>query len=209
MVHAFFYGLILALGLIIPLGAQNIFLFNQGANQKYIRHALPSVITAFVCDTILILSAVLGVSVAVLAIPMFKRIMFVAGFFFLSYMGFVTWFSRPKQLYQGKAPLSAKKQMLFTASVSLLNPHALLDTIGVIGTSSLQFIGLEKLVFTAACLVVSSCWFLGLAVSGHYLRKIDPQGSFLNILNKLSAVIIWCVAVYIARLAIIEFYTYK
>ena len=40
-----------------------------------------------------------------------------------------------------------KRQIIFSMSVSLLNPHALLDTIGVIGTSSLQFSGHEKMVF--------------------------------------------------------------
>lgn len=32
----------------------------------------------------------------------------------------------------------------FAASVSLLNPHAILDTIGVIGTNSIQYIGSEN-----------------------------------------------------------------
>ncbi len=40
-----------------------------------------------------------------------------------------------------------KKQILFAASVSLLNPHAILDTIGVIGTNSIQYIGSEKMGF--------------------------------------------------------------
>ena len=32
----------------------------------------------------------------------------------------------------------------FQRSVSLLNPHAILDTIGVIGTNSIQYIGSEN-----------------------------------------------------------------
>ena len=53
MVGAFSYGVLLAFGLIIPLGVQNVFIFNQGATQQHVWHALPSVLTAFVCDVIL------------------------------------------------------------------------------------------------------------------------------------------------------------
>ena len=54
MIHAFLYALVLAFGLIIPLGVQNIFLFNQGASQHHFMYAMPSVLTASVCDTLLI-----------------------------------------------------------------------------------------------------------------------------------------------------------
>lgn len=34
MLQAVLHGILLALGLILPLGAQNVFVFNQGANHK-------------------------------------------------------------------------------------------------------------------------------------------------------------------------------
>ena len=49
MLQPLIHGLLLALGLILPLGAQNVFVFNQ-ANQK-ISKALPVIITAGLCDT--------------------------------------------------------------------------------------------------------------------------------------------------------------
>lgn len=197
MIYAFLYGAILALGLIVPLGIQNIFIFNQGANQAHFLHAMPSVLTAMLCDTILIVCAVLGISVVVLAIPWLKTTIFIIGFCFLAYMGLVTWYSRPTKVHEVKIPLSAKRQVLFAASVSLLNPHALLDTIGVIGTSSLQFVGSEKIMFTLACILISSAWFFSLSVMGHFLHKLDKEGRWLQVINKISAVIIWTVACYI------------
>ena len=202
MFHAFIYGVVLALGLILPLGVQNIFIFNQGATQRHFLHAMPSVLTATFCDAILIICAVLGVSVVVLQIPWLKTTMLIVGFFFLLYMGFVSWYSRPKTLQNGEKPLSAKSQMLFAASVSLLNPHALLDTIGVIGTSSLQFGGREKWVFASACIFISACWFFSLSVAGHFLHKLDQTGFFLRVVNKVSALIVWTIAFYIALLLI-------
>lgn len=200
MIYAFLYGTVLALGLIIPLGVQNIFIFNQGANQKHFLHAMPSVFTAMICDSLLIICAVLGVSVVVFQIPWLKTLIFLVGIFFLLYMGLVTWYSQPTTLQAGEKPLSARAQVLFSASVSLLNPHALLDTIGVIGTNSLQFVGPEKWMFTAACILISSCWFFSLSAAGHFLHKLDKTGRWLRFINKFSALIVWTIACYLAWL---------
>ncbi len=198
MLYAFFYGFFMALGLIMPLGLQNIFIFNQGAHQRHFLHALPSVIAATLCDGLLIVSAVLGVSVVVLKISGFKIALLSFGLLFLLYMGFVTWFSSPRSLHTGEQPLSTRQQVLFSASVSLLNPHALIDTIGVIGTNSIQFVGYAKCAFTFACLLVSSIWFFSLACVGHYLHKLDGRGVWMKKINQLSALVIWAVAASIA-----------
>ena len=58
-------------------------------------------------------------------------------------MGFVIWRSNPSNDVKHEK-YALKKQILFAASVSLLNPHAILDTIGVIGTNSIQYIGSEN-----------------------------------------------------------------
>jgi len=196
MLSAFLYGAILALGLIIPLGAQNVFVFNQGATQKHYLHALPCVITAFFCDAILIVCAVLGVSVLVLTIPWLKTGIFIMGFLFLFYMGWMIWNSRIAAPKNGK-PYSAKQQIYFALSVSLLNPHALIDTIGVIGTNSLHFSGADKFAYTIACIVVSFIWFFGLSVVGHFLNKLDSSNTSLIVINKVSALIMWAMGFYL------------
>lgn len=197
MFQAFLYGIVLAFGLIIPLGAQNIFIFNQGAAQQHFLHALPAVLAASVCDALLILLAVLGISVAVLKLVWLKILVFIIGFFFLLYVGYITWHSKPTFVPIGTSALSPKRQVGFAASVSLLNPHALVDVVGVIGTSSLNFTGAAKWAYTFACIFVSCCWFFGLAVAGHFIHKLDKTGRWLVFVNKLSALIIWGIAVYL------------
>lgn len=193
MLNAFFYGVILALGLIIPLGMQNVFVFNQGATQYRLQQALPAVLTAFVCDTLLILCAVLGVSVVVLAIPVLKVIIFAVGILFLLYMGWVTWKATVSTSGEVK-PFSPRRQVGFALSVSLLNPHALLDSIGVIGTNSLNFHGPDKWAYTGACILVSLCWFFFLSLAGFYFKKLDSSGFWVARVNKLSALIMWATA---------------
>ncbi|WP_111292749.1 LysE/ArgO family amino acid transporter [Bacillus safensis] len=196
---AIIHGIVLAFGLILPLGAQNVFVFQQGALQPRLYRAMPVVITAALCDTFLITLAVIGVSVVVFTIPVLQVGLYIIGFCFLVYMGWTVWNTSSSSGDQEKQKLMpARKQILFACSVSLLNPHAILDTIGVIGTNSLQYSGAEKLAFTLACIIVSWLWFIGLALLGKMLGKLDTNGKWMNRINKASAVMIWLVALYIA-----------
>ena len=65
---------------------------------------------------------------------------------------------------------------MFACSVSLLNPHAILDTIGVIGTNSLHYEGEDQWIFTITCILVSVAWFHGLAIAGRLMGSLDPSG---------------------------------
>lgn len=194
--QALIHGIGLAFGLILPLGVQNVFIFNQGATHKRFSRALPAVITAGFCDTILILLAVAGVSLIILNFEWLKLGIFFIGFLFLAYMGWLLWRTTPEVQEEERNPFSTKKQVMFAASVSLLNPHAILDTIGVIGTNSLVYDGFDRLIFTFACIIVSWLWFFGLAYTGRKIGQIDTNGRFLKRMNQLSALIIWVIAVY-------------
>lgn len=195
--EALLHGAILAFGLILPLGVQNVFVFNQGASQPSLYRALPVVITASLCDTLLILLAVLGVSLIVLSFVWLKTVIFSIGFLFLLYMGWVIWRTKSVTVHSetGKS-ISIQKQVVFAASVSLLNPHAIMDTIGVIGTNSLSYTGTDKWVFAMATIGISWIWFFGLAVTGRMIGKLDTDGGWMTLFNKISAIIIWGVAVY-------------
>jgi L-lysine exporter family protein LysE/ArgO len=198
MLEPFIHGFILALGLILPLGVQNVFVFNQGALQPRFTKALPVIITASLCDTLLILVSVLGVSLLILGSIWIKTILMGGGFIFLIYMGWTTWNSKPSNEREEIAKkFSLKKQVLFAASVSLLNPHAIMDTVGIIGPSSLGYQGKEKVIFAISCILVSWIWFVGLALIGRMSGKLDKSGTFMLVLNKISAFVMWGAAVYL------------
>jgi L-lysine exporter family protein LysE/ArgO len=199
IVHAF----ILAIGLILPLGVQNLFIFTQGMNRRWIQ-AVPIVITAAICDTLLILLAILGVSVLVVQFPLFMTLLKWIGFLFLLYIGWITWRTQSKiGMTETANPATQDHRkmgalILFTASISLLNPHAILDTIGVIGTSSLKYTDLsEKVVFTLTCIIVSWIWFFSLMTAGHLLGKIRSESNWKAYINKVSAVMVWLAAFYL------------
>lgn len=197
VVEPFLHGMLLAFGLILPLGVQNVFIFNQGATHRKFTSALPAVITAGICDTILISLAVAGVSIIILSFEWLRTFLFCIGFIFLAYMGWIMWKDTPEEKKKQESnPFSAKRQILFAASVSLLNPHAILDTIGVIGTSSLVYTGYDKGIFTISSILISWLWFFSLAITGKKIGQVDTNGKLLKRMNRISALIIWGMAVY-------------
>lgn len=198
MLQPLIHGLLLALGLILPLGAQNVFVFNQGANQKKISKALPVIITAGLCDTFLIVIAILGVSLILISMPTLQLFIYIIGFLFLMYMAWSLWTEKPSNIEEIE-PMPAKKQILFALSVSLLNPHAIMDTVGVIGTSASVYDGYDKVVFSLATISVSWIWFVFLAILGRITGKIDKSGKYIVILNKVSSVIVIIVGLIILK----------
>lgn len=116
MMKAFLHGLILAFGLILPLGMQNVFILTQGAVQRRWRHALPAVLTASLCDTLLIFLAILGVSLVWLGSAWLKTAVMGAGILFLLYMGWSTWESEPSTGESEAAErFPPRKQIAFAA----------------------------------------------------------------------------------------------
>lgn len=198
MIQSILHGFLLAFGLILPLGAQNVFVFNQGANHKSFKKIIPVVVIAGLCDTLLILLAVFGVSLLLNQYPALQLIIYSIGFIFLLYMAWSLWYESPSSK-SDSTPMSAKKQISFALSVSLLNPHAIMDTIGVIGTNAAMYQHAEKIVFTITTISVSWIWFISLGLIGKLVGNIDQEGKFILALNKVSSIIIIAVALLIAK----------
>ncbi|MDR3589745.1 MAG: LysE family transporter [Negativicutes bacterium] len=194
---AFAHGFVLALGLILPLGVQNVFIFMQGACQRRLSDALPAVITAALADTLLILTAVGGVSLAVLNFRWLQVMLLISGILFLGYMGWIAWQSSAEAKMVDSEGWPIGRQVKFALSVSFLNPHAIIDTIGVIGTSSLSYMDRDKIAFAFACILVSWLWFLFLAIAGRMVKVLDQSGYLLRLANRLSAVIMWASGLYL------------
>ncbi|WP_026673129.1 LysE/ArgO family amino acid transporter [Alkalihalobacterium bogoriense] len=192
---AFIHGFLLAFGLILPMGIQNIFIFNQGLTQPSYKKALPAIITASVCDTVLI---IIAVSFLHLIADFFENvhvILMIGGFFFLLYIGWTIWHSSVTG-NNATPPVPAKKQIIFALSVSLLNPHALLDTIGVIGTNSLLYQHEAKWLFMIAAIIVSWLYFFLLGFIGKIVGQLSDNIGWRKRFNQASALMIWGLAFY-------------
>ncbi|WAH37917.1 LysE/ArgO family amino acid transporter [Alicyclobacillus dauci] len=198
MLIAFVHGIILSFGLIMPIGMQNGFILTQGAVQKRWVGAMPAIATAALCDTLLIGLSVVGLSSAAFAFVWLRVAMGVIGIVFLLYMGWRTWRDDSTEDSANQSPWSTKRQVRFAASVSLLNPHAWLDTLAVIGGSVLVYSSWnERISFGVACTVVSWVWFIALAVMGHVAGRVMFQSS-ARIISRVSALMMFASAIYLS-----------
>ncbi|MEU5871410.1 LysE family transporter [Glycomyces sp. NPDC047369] len=167
---AFLAGLALGLALIVPIGAQNVFVFGQGVSLGMPR-ALWAVAGAGLCDTLLIVLGATGASALLDSVPGLRPAMLAAGALFLTYLGVKSLRAKPSELADETGTWSPARTLRRTAAVSLLNPHAVLDTVGVLGAAIAAQAAASRTVFAAGAVTASWVWFLLLAGAATGLRR--------------------------------------
>ncbi|NGX34076.1 MAG: Arginine exporter protein ArgO [Candidatus Anoxychlamydiales bacterium] len=195
MPSAFIKGSILGISLVCPLGAQNAFIFRTGTIEKKHFRILLLVLIAALCDALLVVSAILGSS-WVTRISAFKTIIIFGGIIFLFYFGYKLWREKiPDSTESNESSLSLFKQIVFCLTVSLLNPHALIDTFFVIGSVATEYSKTAKQYFALGCIFIDTLWFFSLASVGFFIKKNNNNKMILKIINRVSAVIMFYVAI--------------
>lgn len=171
--NPFIEGFILQAGLILALGAQNIFVLESGLKRQ--NHLLVALLCS-ICDVILIAIGVMGAASIFVQVPLLKVIFGVVGVLFLFVYGIKKIKDGFNLKVEPNTPLqtaSSKKQViLLTLGFSLLNPHVYLDTIILIGGYSAKFVELERrLQFGAGVGAVSILWFFGISIFAYTMSR--------------------------------------
>ncbi|WP_053960761.1 LysE/ArgO family amino acid transporter [Sulfobacillus thermosulfidooxidans] len=194
MLLAFWHGFMLALALILPIGPQNAFVLNQGTRSSIFR-VLPTIITAALSDTLLIILAVGGVAAVVVHWRWFRVLLAAAGTLFLFVMGLHTWRGMVEDDGESPHDIPWRTQVRHSLSVSLLNPHAVMDTVVILGgQASLYRLEDVRWAFSMGAILVSWLWFMGLALFGRVLISRKRQ-HVRPLLGKISALLMWFIAV--------------
>ena len=196
MIKAFAYGLIFALGLIIPLGPQNMFILGQGMSNPNRRQVMAVALTAALSDTLLIAVAISGLTLVVFHFAWLRDVLLIVGIIFLAYLGWKAWRSPTSDIKQAQKQQSRQllKLISLTLALSLLNPYALLDTVVTIGSVSLSFHGTDRLAFAVACVLASWIWFFNLAFAGKLIARVRIIQTYRG---QISATIMWLAAIYL------------
>lgn len=171
MTVAFFTGLALGLALIVPIGAQNVFVFGQGVSLGMPR-ALWAVLGAGLCDTLLIVLGATGASALLDSVPGLRPAMLIGGAAFLTYLGIKSLRAKPAELADETGTWTPAQTLRRTAAVSLLNPHAILDTVGVLGAAIAAQSAATRTTFAIGTLSASWLWFLLLAGAAAGMRRV-------------------------------------
>ena len=164
-------GLMLGLSLIMALGPQNIFVIRQGALRQ---HAVLSALTCFLCDLVLVSASVAGLHHILELHPTFAVWITRLGVAFLGYYGgkalLQSYSKQPRGLKQQKHFSSRWQIILLALSFSLLNPHAIVDSLVLIGGGSAQFPDQQQ-AFLFGVVTSSLLWFATLTSTTYYFSN--------------------------------------
>ncbi len=95
-------------------------------------------------------------------------------------------------------PPSVGAIVLAALGVSLLNPHALLDTVVLIGGLSARLDAPGRLSFGMGAVLASALWFFSLSLGGRLLAPVLGRPVAWRVLDALVCLIMWALAVGLA-----------
>ncbi|MFW5735093.1 MAG: LysE/ArgO family amino acid transporter [Oceanidesulfovibrio sp.] len=190
----FFQGFGVSGGLIVAIGAQNAYVLSQSVRRN---HHVAVAGVCILCEMLLIGTGVAGVGRAVSANPFLLTCATWGGAVFLFWYGFGSFRSalRGGSLATGAhTDKTLKASILGTLAVTLLNPHAYLDTVVLLGGISGGYVGAGRYAFGAGALTASFTWFLSLAFFGKMLAPVFKRPAAWRILDTLVGLTMWGIA---------------
>lgn len=192
-------GLGLSLTMIIPIGAQNAYVINQGISRE---HHMTTASICFLCDIILISSGIFGGGALLASYPVLLNTITLAGIAFLSMYAwqFIQSARQPAENDVSTPTMSRGRRAVIIGAlaVTLLNPHVYLDTVVVLGAIGGQFAFDERVAFTVGALLGSCLWFYGLSAGAARLSPWLSTPSIRRLLDILMASMMLFVAIKLA-----------
>lgn len=201
-------GFTLGLSMIVPIGAQNAMILNQGINRNH--HLLAAALCAFY-DILLISIGIMGGSLILNSNDTMFTLLTWGGILFLIGYGASAYQAAfSEQTTDSGQKRSAHKSIkvivLTSLVVTFLNPHAYIDTIMVIGSVGGQFDGVNKYYFMAGAMAASLVWFFTLASGAAKLSHLLTRPKVKQGIDLAIASIMWIIAASLFQSWIERFY---
>lgn len=189
-------GAALSASLIMAIGAQNTFVLRQGLTRQ---HVFLTALICSLCDLVLMSIGVAGMGHALKAMPDLQRWMAVFGTVFVLWYGFNAF---KKALHpdvfeddhRERAFGTPSKVILAGLAFSLLNPHALLDTVVLVGSIGAQQAPTERPFFVMGAVGFSFIWFFSLAYASSKLSHLFSKPLAWRILDSLIGLMMLAIA---------------
>lgn len=168
----FLFGLLFGMATAFPVGVQSFVVMDQGLRFGYPR-VLVGIVTASLCDSLLIVLGAAGVS-ALLQAPGNEWVLISAGALFFLVVGVLTLRSslEDEEVESRARPGAMVAQ---TIGVSLFNPHAVFETVGLIGGAIALQAAEDRFAFAAGAISASWVWFVAIGFGASLLRaRLTP-----------------------------------
>jgi len=200
---AFLQGMVLGLGLIVAIGAQNAFVLRQGLRREHVGSV---VLFCALADALLITAGVLGMAQALGRHPVLAQAMALAGAVFLAWYGWQA-LQRARrssrlQADQGGTGLSRGAAIAQAAAFTLLNPHVYLDTVLLVGSIGAQQPPGLRGAFIAGASLASLGWFTALGFGARWLAPLFARPRAWQVLDALIGLTMWTLAVLLLQHAL-------
>jgi L-lysine exporter family protein LysE/ArgO len=201
---AAFQGLVLSLGLIVAIGAQNAFVLRQGLRREHVGSV---VLFCAAADAVLIAAGVLGMAQALGRNPHLARALAAAGALFLAAYGWQALRrARQPQRLQAAAGSSAPGHgaaLAQAAAFTLLNPHVYLDTVLLVGSIGAQQPAPLRGWFIAGASAASLGWFTALGFGARWLAPWFGRPRAWQVLDGLIAMTMFVLSAMLLRHALL------
>jgi L-lysine exporter family protein LysE/ArgO len=198
MWQSYLNGLLVAAGLIIAIGAQNVFVLAQSLRRE---HHLPVAALCVLCDALLVAAGVFGLAALLAQNPLLLGIARWGGTAFLLWYGAKALLRaiKPQALEQGESegPRSRRAVLLAALAVTLLNPHVYLDTVLLIGSLGAQ--QPEPGAYTLGAASASLLWFFSLALGAAWLAPWLARPTTWRLLDLGVALMMFAMAYQLLR----------
>jgi L-lysine exporter family protein LysE/ArgO len=165
---AFVFGLLFGMATVLPVGVQSFVVLNQGLTVGYPR-VFFGIVTASCCDTLLIVLGAVGVS-AILNAPGSREALILVGVGFLLVMGVLA-LRASSDNEEVKSRMRPAAMVAQAAGVSLLNPHAILETVGILGAAIAAQAAESRVKFAAGVISASWVWFLMVGLGASVVQR--------------------------------------
>ena len=187
------------MGLIAAIGAQNAHVLRQGIAG---RQVAVTIFVCILCDTVLMVSGVYGMSAIVKLWPPFEWVTRVGGALFLFGFGVMCFRSALNNQalgIKGRVVESFWPAFWTIRGVTLLNPHVYLDTLVFIGGLGAQYGPDDQLSFAVGAVTASWVWFLARGYGATLLSPTFEKPKAWRILDIGIGLLMWSIALTILR----------
>ncbi|TXY15268.1 LysE/ArgO family amino acid transporter [Vibrio mimicus] len=189
-------GFSLGATMIIPIGAQNAYVLNQGIKRH---HHLTTAVTCGVLDMFFITLGIFGGGALISQNTSLLIGVTLGGILFLCAYGFLSLRAalKPAQASESVSnPVSAgRKAVIFGAfAVTVFNPHLYLDTVVILGSIGGQFQGDERIAFAIGTILASFVWFFTLSLGAAKLSTTLSKPRVRQVIDMAVAAMMFIIA---------------
>ncbi|MCE0494148.1 LysE/ArgO family amino acid transporter [Vibrio salinus] len=194
-------GMGMGASLLMPIGAQNAYLLNQGIKKQH--HLTIAAVYSFL-DIIFISAGIFGGGQLIASRPVLLNIITTGGIIFLLFYAFLSLKSAFTDNNGDEAVNHNQTDSRATAiggalAITLLNPHLYLDTIVILGSIGGQFNGNERLSFAVGSIAMSFLWFYSLSMAAAKLSPVLSRPGVRRLLDIAVAVLMLLLAIKLAH----------